>query len=188
MGSVEDETRYERVTVRLRGDGDPGTEQLWATAIEATEVGGSYRLAGSGFRSPLVLDDVVRVVRNGDDELQVIDVLERGGRPGWLVHLADDQPQLELLVDEWTVNGTVVEWQGWTVSAALAPAGGTAGRPTEAELAELSRCGLVLGYVRLSCGTELTADEAYWMHLGCDPAPAADGRSSSGAAPHRRAG
>lgn len=157
------ETTYESVLVLLRGDEDPRSEWLWATRVDATDAGGTYRLANSGFYSPLVLGDLVEVRRNVGDRRQVIGVRERGGRPGWLVHLEEDDTQAERLIMEWRASGTIVEERGRTVSVALDASRLADGRPTEAELLELVQNDLVRGYLRLSDGSVLTEAEADWM-------------------------
>lgn len=141
-------------------------EHLWATPVDATDTGGTYRLANSGFHSPLVIDDIVEARRNGDNLLQVIGMRERGGRPGWLIHLDENEPEVEELIDEWRATGAVVELRCGTVSVALDATRGADARPTEAELRALSRFDLVVGYLRLSGGAVFTAAEAAWIDLG----------------------
>lgn len=99
-----------KVLVRLRGGG-PQAEGLWAAPVDASDAGGTYRLANNGFLCPLVIDDVVEAWLDGDSRLQVTGVRERGGRRGWLIRFADgvDKTTIQGLVDEWSSTGTAVE-------------------------------------------------------------------------------
>jgi hypothetical protein len=171
--------RYARLLVRLRGDDGPAGEQLWAVPIDATRDGGTYRLANNGLYSPLVIDDVVEAERDAEGQLQITSV-RRGGRPGWLVHLAEGTSQV-FVIDEWRATGTRVEWDGgWTVSVALDPTRGAASRPSESELVAMSAADRVLGFARLSDGVELTPAEAASMDLELAHAASEELESVSG--------
>ena len=168
MESSGGERTYVNVFVRLRGDDAPGTEDLWATPVEVTDAGGTYRLANNGFHSPLVVGDVVEVRLDGAGRPQVVAVRERGGRPGWLIHFDEDGLDAERLADQWSGTGTMVERDGRTFSVALDPTAGSGARPTEDELRELSELGLVVGFLSLSGGSILTDEEAAWMRFDLD--------------------
>ena len=179
MESGGGDQRYVNLVVRLRGGDSPGTEQLWAWPVEVTDAGGIYRLANNGFRSPLVIGDVVEVQLDGARRPQVVGVLERGGRPGWLIHFDDDDgADAERLVDQWSATGTLVERDGPTVSVALDPSRGPEARPTESELRALSGMGLVVGFLRLSDGIAFTDEEAAWMRFDLDDHSGQDRQAS----------
>lgn len=161
--------RYARLLVRLRDEDGPPGESLWAIPVDATRAGGTYRLANNGLYAPLMIDDLVDARRDGDGWLQITAV-RRGGRAGWLVHLAEGDPQT-YAVDEWRATGTRVESDGWTVSVALDPASGADARPTEAELQAMSRLERILGFARLSDGVELSPTEADSMDLDLRSGP-----------------
>lgn len=153
----QDETCV-KVRVRVRGPG-PNVEGMWALPVEATDAGGTYRLANNGFLCPLVVGDVVEAQLDGDSRLQVTGVRERGGRVGWRVRFDDsaDEADVKGVLDDWCATGTTVEWGHDWVSVSLDPVAGDRGRPKLPELVFARAVGIVAEFDQLSDGSTLTA-------------------------------
>lgn len=119
-----------KVLVRVRGPG-PNVEGMWAQPVDASDAGGTYRLANNGFLCPLLIGDVVEAQLDGDGRLQVTGVRERGGRAGWFIRFDDgaDEGDIEGLLGDWCETGTAVSRSHKSVSVSFDRAAGGRGRP-----------------------------------------------------------
>ncbi len=74
MSEAEDRVK---VNVRYRAELDLlAGESLWAAPVDAQDAGGTYALQNNSFYIPLAVGDVVRAELNGDEILQVVDIVE----------------------------------------------------------------------------------------------------------------
>lgn len=105
-GSAEDAVK---VSVRYRADLRlVAGETLWARPVDAHDAGGTYALQNNSFYIPLAVGDRVRAELNGDEFLQVVDIV--GPAPVVLTSVAvqGDREVAKALGDRWRELGA--EW------------------------------------------------------------------------------
>ncbi|QIK66260.1 hypothetical protein G7072_07785 [Nocardioides sp. HDW12B] len=127
-----------KVLVRFRGPDRPlRGEWLWARPVDAGPDCGTYALQTSSFLVPLAALDVVRAERNGEDDLQLVDVLAPSDAvwTAFLTRPGTDGATLRQMGDRWHESGAawtersgaaalVSTWPGMPVAdviAAMAP-------------------------------------------------------------------
>ncbi len=95
-----------KVNVRYRADLELlAGESLWAVPVVAHDAGGTYRLQNNSFYIPLAVGDVVRAELNGDEILQVVDIVEPAGVILTSVAVHGDTDAARALGDRWRESG-----------------------------------------------------------------------------------
>lgn len=105
MSGARDEDRV-KVNVRYRAELQLlAGESLWAVPVDAHDAGGTYRLQNNSFYLPLAVGDVVRAELNGDELLQVVDVVRPAPVVLTSVAVHGDHRAARELGDRWRKSG-----------------------------------------------------------------------------------
>ncbi|CAI9416161.1 hypothetical protein [Nocardioides sp. T2.26MG-1] len=95
-----------KVNVRYRAELELlAGESLWAAPVDAHDAGGTYALQNNSFYIPLAVGDVVRAELNGDEILQVVDVVEPAPVVLTSVAVNGDHEAARALGERWREHG-----------------------------------------------------------------------------------
>jgi hypothetical protein len=95
-----------KVNVRYRADLELlAGESLWAAPVDAHDAGGTYALQNNSFYIPLAVGDVVRAELNGDEILQVVDIVEAAPVVLTSVAVRGDLETAREMGDRWRERG-----------------------------------------------------------------------------------
>lgn len=105
MSGARDEDRV-KVNVRYRAELQLlAGESMWAVPVDAHDAGGTYRLQNNSFYIPLAVGDVVRAELNGDELLQVVDIVQPAPVVLTSVAVHGDHQAARELGDRWRKSG-----------------------------------------------------------------------------------
>ncbi len=111
-GQETDEDRV-KVNVRFRAELElVAGESLWAVPVDAHDAGGTYRLQNNSFYLPLAVGDVVRAELNGDEILQVVDIVAPAPVVLTSVAVHGDHQVARQMGDRWREHGA--DWSEGT--------------------------------------------------------------------------
>lgn len=95
-----------KVSVRYRAELQlVAGESLWARPVDAHDGGGTYALQNNSFYIPLAVGDVVRAELNGDEFLQVVDIVAPAPVVLTSVAVHGDSEAARALGDGWREQG-----------------------------------------------------------------------------------